>query len=253
MTKFNLHRLRRQICTALIITLCIMIASCASRPINSNEITGSLETNLKKLDLENSFAFIHDADEFYFARILLSEEGYKCGFFVGFKNGQFKYRFPAYRVAELSKIYDEKVPIRTKKARALEKLDSFKIENQRCSPEISEREKTVGERIGDVLAGVLYAPLIPIGFIGMVTFGAGDTIQSFKDSILERKMDQLRLRRSLTDVKTLLNRDMTFYRAGSHDLYTIDYGYYRRLVLIFENDRLTGIIRGSTSEVPASK
>lgn len=235
------------------LVLCITIASCASRPINSNEITGSFETNLKNLDLDNSFAFTHGADEFYFSRILLSEDGRKCQFFVGFKNSQFRYRFPEYRIVEISKIYSQKTPLETKKARALEKIDSLEVEKQRCTVEIAERERTMGARVGDVIAGVFYAPLAAFGVIGMVTFGASDTIQFVKDAILEKKMDQLRLGQSTAEVKSLLSRDLSPLPAGSYELYTVDYGYYRRLVLIFDNDRLTGMIRGSTSQVPASK
>lgn len=176
--------LRQHLRALLITLLCGVMTSCAARPIDSNEISGSFERNLKKLDLDNSFAFIHGRDELYFTRILLTEDGYKCRFFIGFKNGQFKYRFPGYRLAELAMIYDEKISLQSKKDRAMLKIDDFAVEEQKCTAEIAEREKTSGEHLGEVIANLFYAPLAAIGIIGMVTFGAEDNVQSIKDSIL---------------------------------------------------------------------
>jgi hypothetical protein len=250
MSAYKSTPLRRHLDTLLIAFFCGFIVSCAARPIKSNEISGSFETNLKQLDLGNSFAFTRGSDELYFSRILLEEGGHKCQFFIGFKNGQFKYRFPAYRLAELAKIYDEKIPLQTKKERALQKIDGFEVEKQKCTAEIAEREKTAGERVGDVVTNILYAPLAAIGIIGMVTFGADDTVKSIKDSILEKKMDQLRLGQSTAEVKSLLGGRMSSNQTGS---YYIDYGYYRQLVMVFERYRLTGMIRGSRKNSAVTK
>lgn len=246
-------RRRPDLAALWVAILCAVIVSCVTRPIKLNEISESFEANLKNLDLDNSFAFTHQADELYFSRVLLTEGDHRCQFFIGFKNGQFKYRFPAYRLAELSKIYDERLSLQAKKERALQKIDSFEVEKQKCSAEIAEREKTTGELINDAVTSLLYAPLATFGLIGMVTFGADDTVQLIKDSILEKKMNQLRLGKSAAEVKALLEREMTSHQTGSYNFHTIDYGYYRRLVMVFENDRLTGMIRGSRTSPATTK
>lgn len=245
--------LRKRVETLLIAIFCGMMVCCAAWPLKSNEITGSFETNLSNLDLDNSFAFTRMADEFYFSRVLITEGVHKCRFFIGFKNGQFKYRFPAHRLAELAKIHDEEHSIQSKKDRILQKIDGFAFGKQNCTAEIAEREATIGESVEVVVTNLLYAPLAAVGLIGMVTFGAADTVQSIKDSILEKRMDQLRLGKSTAEVKLLLDSELTANHTGSYSFYSIDYGYYRRLVMVFENDRLTGMIRGSRNNSPAPK
>lgn len=241
--KFN--RLNGHLKGSVIAIVCGIILSCTSRPIASDEIPESFESNIKRIGLGNSFAFIDKGDEFYFTHILLSESGFKCTFFIGFKNGQFKYRFPAYRMNELRKTYLEKIPLQAKKELALNKIDTFEVERQKCTPEIAEREKTAGEIATDVFATILYAPLFPLGLIGMVTFGAEDTVRSIKDSFLEKRMDRLRLGMSESEVRSLLDRKMAAKNSGAYSYYSIDYGAYGRLVMAFEKDRLTGMTRGN--------
>lgn len=224
------------------VLLALSIAACSTAPIRSDELNGSYASNIQKLDLNNSFAFILGSDEYYFSQVLLTEGNFKCRFFVGFKNEQFRFSFPAFRLSELSTIYYEKHTLARKKELAVKKIEGFEVEKQKCTQEIAEKQKTMSDYAEEAGYLLVFAPAIPLALV----FGGEVWINGIKDAILENKMKHLRLGMSKAEVKTLLGRELVQNKTAYYEYDSLDYGSYQRIVLAFQDDKLTGLIRGFT-------
>lgn len=221
------------------VILSLIIASCANNPLKPEEVKGSFDKNVDHLNLNQSFAFYSGKDEYYFSRTLIENGDSKCIFFIGFKNNQFKYSFPAYRLTDLSKVYYANLSLRDKKNLVLQKLDNFAIEPQRCSEEIAIRETSASEVIEAALTLLVFAPAIPLGMI----FGIDVYVESIKDSVLTKRLNQLRLGMTKNGIEKLLDRKLTINKTSQYEYFTLD-TKYTRIAMDFEKGRLSGFVRG---------
>lgn len=223
----------------------LFLSSCASPPVKLDQVRGSYSDNLKNLNLNNSFAFSHNSDTYYFAARYINEGEYNCYFYLGFKNDELKYSFPAHCFSELDRIYEQKTSVEEKKVKALQKIDEFKFENQKCTKEIARKEKTANDVAGEAIYFLIFAPFIPLA----VVFGGDILIQSAQDSLLENQLSRIRLGMTLNQVNDLIQKPFIYRKldvasTDHYEFYQLDYRQWFRLVLFFKNGKLDAYARG---------
>jgi hypothetical protein len=226
--------------TLLIILSFLTFTNCSTSPQKVGVLSGEFENEYKKLNLNHSFAFSDGLDKYYFSQLLIEEDKYKCQFYVGFKNGSYTYSFPAYKLYELENVYYEKLTIEKKKKLALQKINSFQLENQKCNKEIAEKEAGITEKIAATAILLFIAPAaVPLTLI----FGSDVYIANIKESILNGKMNKIRLGMNITEIKSLLDTSPNKIALPHYIYFTVDNGPYR-LAMFFKENRLNAMVRG---------
>ena len=69
-------------------------------------------------------------------------------------------------------------------------------------------------------------------------------MKAIKDSILEVKLDQIRLGDTFEQVQKRIGKELSKAQISHYEYHYLDYGSHQRIVLVFEKDHLTGMIRG---------
>ena len=195
---------------------------------------GSFEENINQLELWNSFAFIHEGSEYYFARKLEEDHKNTCGYFVGFKNNHLKYSFPVTVFNDLNKIYEEKKTVNERILIALSKFDEY----QKTSiPEdcVSTTKTSASEVMDTMLTLIVYSPAL----IVVSPIIAADMANRWLYDA-----DKIRLGMSFKKVQSLLgNQSFAKRKVMGQTFYVYDRDR-NRLVMYFENNRIKAWVRG---------
>lgn len=217
--------------------LLALILSCSHQPKRKlSEIRGSYSENIQHLNLWNSFAFIHEGHEYYFARKLeAKKENIRCEYFVGFVDGQHKYTFPTSRFKELNDVYESKLSLEERMSIVVKKLDEFQKDDleRNCHKEDSSTTAA------DILNFIVYSPAI---ILTAPIWGSQLVVDAYHNYSI--KMDELRLKMSFKEVKELLNQRPFYIREENNKTYYIVDKRYNRLVMYFENEKLRAWVRG---------
>lgn len=219
-----------------LLALIFIFTSCAQTPKRIEDMKIYFEENANDLNLRQSFAFYHGNDSYYFAARDIKEGQFNCHFFIGFKNEKLTYSFPAYRFKELDAIYEKNTNLEDKKILALNKINDFDFVSQKCTKEIALHKV---DPLEEALTFLVFAPLIPLALV----FGAETWINSTKETLLNAKMDRLRLSMTMTQVKDTLDEPLVERKTKYYSYHQVDNDHYR-LVMFFKDGKLNAMARG---------
>ena len=219
-----------------LLALIFIFTSCAQTPKRMEDMQTYFEENANELNLRQSFAFYHGNESYYFAARDIKDGQYSCHFFIGFKNEKLSYSFPAYRFKELDSIYEKNISLEEKKTLALNKINDFDFVSQKCTKEIA-LHKT--DPLEDALTFLVFAPFIPLALV----FGAETWINSTKETLLNAKMDHLRLGMTVEQVKEVLDEPLVERKTKHYTYHQVDNQHYR-LVMFFKDGKLNAMARG---------
>ena len=216
-----------------------MVVSCGHKTIESNNLTSSL-LQFEDMDLDNSFAFNYQNDQYYFARSVVLDGEDKCWYVIGFKNQKVKYSFPLEKMKKLEEVYFKDLTVDQKKKKVIGLIDKFKQENRVCNKEIQKKQIRLDEYIA---GGIMFTFLLPIALISSVSFGLPHTISEVVDFNLTKQMNKIRLGMSIYELEEVLNRRIKVKKLPKYDYYYVD-SNHSRLVLLFKSGKLDAFVRG---------
>lgn len=227
----------------LIIFMAFYSAGCSSAR-TKDELLGSYKENAGRFH-SNTFAFTYGLDDYYFGLVTLESEKNVCDFFVGYKNNKQKYFFPAYRLVELRQVYDRDQTVEEKISKALEKIDSFAVEDQKCTSKIAKTQISVAESVATL---IVYSPFI----IMAIPFMVEPAVKSLQEESILRRVRKLKLGMNLNQVKELLSKKLKA-RESKYDIdYYLDIGK-SRLVMYFKDNKLLAMVYGYHFEEKKNK
>lgn len=183
----------------------------------------------KKLDPENSFAFISQGKKYYFARAQTVREDKICNSYIGLIDGKRVFKFSATHFEELNTIYESKKSPEERISIALDKIEHFSNQspNEVCMKKLDWKEGIVWASFGIVVW--------PVTLIA----ASGELINHVTDS-----MDDVALNMTLDDMfKTLKGYELKKREQDGRTYYVANRNK-SRMVMYFSNDKLTAYVRG---------
>ncbi len=186
------------------------------------------------MNLQNSFAFIHEGHEYYFTTKVDKESGFDCEFYVGFVDGRFKYAFPASRMADFKEYYspgsspENRIKVTQSHLEEFQRNDFLYL----CSDKFNFSPGPIATLVG-------FSPLLI--FIGPLLYKKDSAVHLNHDVV---NLDDLRLGMSLKEVKMLINqRPLELRKENTYVLHVFDKAD-ARVVMYFKDSKLFAWARG---------
>jgi hypothetical protein len=207
----------------------MLLFSCSHAPKRRVEIKGSYQENKASLKLQNSFAFMHNGHEYYFASKVDRESGFDCEFYIGFLDGKFEYSFPVSRMSEFEEHHSTAPSPEQRLRTVVSHLEEFKRNDflYLCSDNFNTSTVSGTE-------AKAYSPLLI--FLGPST-DQKDLSHHIEPLILN--LDDLRLGMSFKEVTKVAQER----KQNGYVLYVFD-KENTRVVMYFKNHKLFAWARG---------
>lgn len=236
---------------ALLLVAVFVGVSCGQSPKRLSEFESGLKDHWKSLELRNSFAFEHKGLQYHFGSHLVKNGKHECHFFVGFRDGKFRYYFPARRLSELRKIHEAPNSIDKKMSAAVALLEQFRKQKFECNQLYSRKfQKSLLET---TILYLGYSPLLVAGAMVSLVFWPEELYRSVKKSVVQGRLDDLKLGMTPGEVRNLALEDLSYKKDGEYELHKLEEVYEStdnskpitaRMIAIFKKGRLVVFLRG---------
>lgn len=187
----------------------------------------------KGLSQSNSFGFIENGNQYYFALRQIKRKDKICNSYVGFKDGDKIFKFNSSHFIELDGIYNQQTPPEERISLALKKIEEFHnlSPKENCYKEGHWSEGAVW--IGIALA--VWPVTLILGGIQVVDQATN-------------KMDDIYLGMTFNEMKKVIEVYQLRSRTqDNHTYYVVDKGT-ARMVMFFKNDKLMAYVRGGNPD-----
>lgn len=216
------------------------LASCGHKPLRSERPPPQADLRYEDLDRTLSFGFIHERDEYDFAIVKVKHKDLTCSFMAGFKNGKLESSFPLAQLRSLENVYFKNLSVAEKRRLVLRTISEFEREKRPCTKDIAHRKMTTEEKI---VTAILMPFVLPVALLSAMSFGAEMTVHLAQDTLLNHRMNKVRLGMSHADISKLFSEPLKKNKLEKYEYYSVD-GKAYRLALYFENERLNAFVRG---------
>jgi hypothetical protein len=217
---------------------CLFCLGCR-HAISPGQLDSKYSEAIDDLYTTNNFAFKVDGHEYYFAPLEIEESGFRCTYYLGFKDESLKYKFLAKDLDKLKNIYGEKIEIRAKMKKALVEIEKLSQKNE-CNYETGYKHKgKVSETVDSALTLVVFSPFIVVS----VFFGADVYFEAFKENALDHKLKKIRLGMPPAEVKNILGLDLKETQSENIEIHQFK-KKPRDLVFVYENSELMAYVWG---------
>ncbi len=218
-----------------------------SKPPPIEHFNSSYESIQEDLIKTNSFAFIYKNETYYFHLASTYIDQGPQLYYLGYRNGTLQYIFTEKNLYLLKNIFESKDFLYHKTQRIVEKLNEINEIKVKSTPyHVNPKHSVLYDLTNDTLTFTIYGSMALIG-LPWVAVGYAEHLSKMK---IANRLNKVRLGMSVNEVNNLLpirtdrkkidQYDVEFYT--SHETH-----WYTNALLIFESNKLVGIIRNITS------
>lgn len=165
----------------------MLACSTSAKKLTTLSPNQKYEELLPHLQLLDSFAFTTGGHEYYFASTYVEDNGYKCYFYLGFKDQTLTYKFPAQQLMALKSIYEAHIGIDEKMKRSLKKIEELDNKKYACDASTGQKQEST---LSQTFAFLIYGPMkmisIPFG-------GAQKFIEGYENDEFAARLKSVRL------------------------------------------------------------
>lgn len=195
------------------------------------------EELLPDLQMLDSFAFATGGHEYYFASTYVEDNGYKCYFYLGFKDQALTYKFPAQQLIALKSIYEGRMSIDEKMQKALKKIEELSNQKYACDAGVGQKQESeLSQTFSFLFYGSVKMISIPFG-------GAQKLIEGYEYDAFADLLKGVRLGMNPGKVHWTIGKNPSELKAPP---YVIEHLVQERhnLAFFYKDDKLIAFVFG---------